>query len=505
MTNAGDISLKAYMGKKITIAFKYVSSNNQAGTWQLKNFVVKERKPVSLPYSETFAISKGRFVAMNVSGSQTWSINSNGYALMTGYVGGGNNANEDWLISPQIDLTLVSAAKLTFDHAARYFSNLKTDATVWVSQDYEEGLPTAATWTQLPTVPFTDPGSWTFVNSREISLTTYAGKKITIAFKYLSTSAKAGTWEIKNFKVQEGEAFIEDFGKGTEAVPYNVAGGIIYQGTSSWLKGYIVGYATAGTSATIYTFTADTCTQTANILIADSKTETNPSKCIAVQLPIGAVRTGLNLKDSTKNIGKQVALYGSLEAYFGKPGFKNTSYYVFLESGKTGGIKPFDYSKALLYESFASGLGIFSQYSVKGDQIWGWSSTYKCALASGYASSTRFINEDWLISPKFSLAGVTTATLIFTHAGNYFNNTEATNCTLFISTNYESGDPNLATWTQLTIPTYDKSNKFVFTSSGDISLTPYVGSANVKIAFKYLSDGTATGTGNWEIKDVLVK
>ncbi len=39
-------------------------------------------------------------------------------------------------------------------------------------------------------------------------------------------------------------------------------------------------------------------------------------------------------------------LYGSLEAYFGKPGLKNTSYFE-LEGGKTGGTKPVDTSNAI--------------------------------------------------------------------------------------------------------------------------------------------------------------
>lgn len=40
-----------------------------------------------------------------------------------------------------------------------------------------------------------------FVDSGEISLSSYDGKKIQIAFKYKSTEEKAGTWEIDEFKV----------------------------------------------------------------------------------------------------------------------------------------------------------------------------------------------------------------------------------------------------------------------------------------------------------------
>ncbi len=127
-------------------------------------------------------------------------------------------------------------------------------------------------------------------------------------------------------------------GQGTETSPYSVADGITTQGTSSYVKGYIVGYAWSG-AVTSYTFTSDTCTQNTNLLIADSKTETDPTKCIAVQLPTGAIRDSLNLRDKKTYRQKQVTLYGSLEAYFGKPGLKNTSYSI-LEGGKTFGTKP---------------------------------------------------------------------------------------------------------------------------------------------------------------------
>jgi len=204
MSNAGDISLKAFKGKKVNIAFKYISSSSQAGIWQIKNFFVKDRLPVTLPYLEPFTSNKGKFVAMNVSGSQIWTVDTHGYATVSGYVGSVNYANEDWLISPQVDLTNVSHAKLSFNQVTRYFGNLKTEATIWYSSDYDEGLPNTGTWKQLKTYPFSESGNWTLTTSHELSLDSCAGKKVYIAFKYLSTLSKAGTWELNNFLVQEG-------------------------------------------------------------------------------------------------------------------------------------------------------------------------------------------------------------------------------------------------------------------------------------------------------------
>ncbi len=130
-------------------------------------------------YSETFENDLGEFTTQNVSGDQQWVYNSSKYAIMTGYVSSTNYANEDWLISPEIDLTGLTAAHLSFDHAARYFANILTDVTVWISTDYVTGnLPATATWTQLTTKTFSDPGSWTFGNSGQNKSDSYAGQKV---------------------------------------------------------------------------------------------------------------------------------------------------------------------------------------------------------------------------------------------------------------------------------------------------------------------------------------
>ena len=43
--------------------------------------------------------------------------------------------------------------------------------------------------------------NWTFVESGDISLNEFAGKKIRVAFRYTSTSTIASTWEIKKMTV----------------------------------------------------------------------------------------------------------------------------------------------------------------------------------------------------------------------------------------------------------------------------------------------------------------
>jgi len=498
LVNSGDISLKLYKGKKVYIAIKYISTINSAGILQIKNITVKDRKPVNIPYFDPFTDNKGKFTIINVAGTESWGFDSYGkYLKMTGRVGSANLINEDWLISPQIDLTKVSTAKLSFDHVARYFKN-NTDATVWISENYEEGLPQTAVWTQLPTLPFVDPGSWPKVlpSAGEFSLTPYAGKIVTIAFKYVSNTFNAGTWELKNIRVQEGEAKVINVGKGTEVDPYTIAGGKLYQNTYAWVKGYVVGYAWSASSGTIYTFSADSCTQATNILIADSAHIKDHTKCLSVQLPDGAVRTNLNLVSNKTNIGKLITLYGSLEAYFGAPGLKNTSYYI-LPDGSTGGVKPVD---AIFSESFVpSRQGDFTVNNITLPagiaSIWNTTASYGM-LATGFKTPTNNAAEGWLISPNISLVGQSSAKLRFEHAINFvIAGNITTEMTLWIS------EDNGSNWTKLTIPTYPPGNTWTFISSGEINLAPYLGKT-IKIAFKYIS--TPTKAGSWEVKNFVI-
>ena len=61
-------------------------------------------------------------------------------------------------------------------------------------------------------------------------------------------------------------------------------------------------------------------------MIANSADETSSDNCVPVQLPSGAVRTGVNLVQNPNNDGLEILLYGSLETYFGVTGVKSTQY-----------------------------------------------------------------------------------------------------------------------------------------------------------------------------------
>ena len=165
---------------------------------------VKLINPRVVPlFEEPFTTNFPNWTKFSVTGSsQVWTLNTaNGNpgncADMNGFASGAQN-NEDWLISPSIDITGASTPRLTFQ-TSRPFSG--TALAVYVSTNYSgSGTPTAATWTQL-TVPSLAT-STTWRDSGNISLTPYSGNSnVRIAFKYVSTTAGASQWRVDNVKV----------------------------------------------------------------------------------------------------------------------------------------------------------------------------------------------------------------------------------------------------------------------------------------------------------------
>lgn len=155
-------------------------------------------------------------------------------------------------------------------------------------------------------------------------------------------------------------------------------------------------------------------------------------------------------------------------------------------------------------ETFSTGLGEFTPYSVNGSQVWNWRPVYG-ACVSGYESTINYANEDWIISPVFDLSDKSSASLAFNHALNFCLNEsdKINNQTLWISSNYTLGSPANATWTQLTIPIMPVGNNWNYVNSGNIEIPNQMLQKNVRFAFKYLSTSTIAGT--WEIKDLTFK
>ncbi len=156
--------------------------------------------------NEDFASSQGDFtmnnVSMDKSLSYVWKYNSDYKCMVASAYIKKAYAAESWLISPAINLSNATTATLTFDHAAKFQNgDWEEEFQLMVAKNPSETLD-ATEWTNLtiPTMP--TKGSWTFVSSGEIDLSDYVGEEnVRIAFRYVSTTSAADTWEVKNVKV----------------------------------------------------------------------------------------------------------------------------------------------------------------------------------------------------------------------------------------------------------------------------------------------------------------
>lgn len=111
-----------------------------------------------------------------------------------------NYAVDSYLVSPVIDLTDAKTAVLNYEQACNYFTDvaaMKKEATVCARVEGSKE------WTTLVTPDYPSSNGWTFVPSGDVDLKAFAGKKIQVALHYVSTDAKAGTWEVKNLTVKK--------------------------------------------------------------------------------------------------------------------------------------------------------------------------------------------------------------------------------------------------------------------------------------------------------------
>lgn len=154
---------------------------------------------VSLPFLEKFEglvdydpVTIPGWTNQDVIGnSRKWearSFDNNGYAQLTAH-----NASapvEAWLVTPGLDLTSESAAKLSFKTKDGHYNG--EALTVHVSTDFT-GNASNATWTQLNNVIIsqghTDGYADSFISSGNVDLSQYLGQVIYIGFKYQGTSS----------------------------------------------------------------------------------------------------------------------------------------------------------------------------------------------------------------------------------------------------------------------------------------------------------------------------
>lgn len=204
-------------------------------------------------------------------------------------------------------------------------------------------------------------------------------------------------------------------GDGTEEKPYTVTdiktGSVT--GTEVFVKGYIVGYV-PDKKIDEAIFSAEGCEVQSNIIVAASADESTVANVIAVQLPTGAVRTALNLKDNPTNLKQEVLLCGNIENYFGNAGVKSVAWAkigskeVGTKPGtetpaadpKGSGTKedPYNVAAALNYtKALAADVNSDKEIYIKG-KVSTISSEFK---ADNYGNATFYISDDGTANNQF--------------------------------------------------------------------------------------------------------
>ena len=208
MDNPGNFGKHLAVNGKLRKYFGQAGLRDSGGTEE--DFVLEGGDTPPTPptpgtgiFSESFANGQGEFTIQDVDNAgmnYVWTYMSNYHCMKANGYYQGAHTTESWLVSPKIDLADVGAATLKFDHAVA-FASAEGSFFVMASTDYS-GDVTTATWTELNIGTWPEPNpSWVFEGA-SANLSGFVGQKVTIAFKYTSTTDVCPAWEVKNVVVE---------------------------------------------------------------------------------------------------------------------------------------------------------------------------------------------------------------------------------------------------------------------------------------------------------------
>lgn len=187
----------------LLIAFLSIGIKNNAQTTILDETLMTQQ-------------SFNTFTAVSVTGAQGWNFSSQYGAVCSGFSNNQSNANEDWFISPEMDMSGMDNVKLNFSHARGPASMINTGVAqgwykVFATSSYT-GNPTSTTWVELTGVNQNITDGWQYISSGDVTIPASAMSAQTrIAFRYLCSNTQSATWEIKNVKVTGEQEGTESF------------------------------------------------------------------------------------------------------------------------------------------------------------------------------------------------------------------------------------------------------------------------------------------------------
>lgn len=149
------------------------------------------------------ANSLAPFTQVSITGDQVWAQSTNSgksFARISGYASGAKD-NEDWLISPAVNLASAESVMLSFLTAKDFDGGtFKVQVSSNFSGTYNATDIAAATWTDITSNFALSADNYEWVQSGDFSLTAFTGN-IYIAFVYTSTTAGAATWEVDDVRI----------------------------------------------------------------------------------------------------------------------------------------------------------------------------------------------------------------------------------------------------------------------------------------------------------------
>jgi hypothetical protein len=206
-TPSGSVSLDSYKQSGVYIAFKYTSDGTGPGDapeWQVDDISIKEVVELQIQevalFSDMFeGADLSPWTQYNAAGQYEWqkyTYSGNGFARISGF-NDPEGANNDWLISPEIDLYGFLNPYFRFENAKNFSGD---DLRVFVIEDYD-GVSDPALFDKTEFTFDLSTGGYEFVGSGDLSLSDFLASKIHIAFQYTSEANNAAIWEVDNFGV----------------------------------------------------------------------------------------------------------------------------------------------------------------------------------------------------------------------------------------------------------------------------------------------------------------
>jgi hypothetical protein len=145
-------------------------------------------------------VNSGGWISVQVSGpSVDWETSTAGgaatpYGVISNYNGSTNDACENWLVSPSMNLSGTTSPSMQFMNAYNFSGPA---LQLMISTDYSgSGDPSLGTWVDISSQVTWSPGGFAFVNSGVIDLSAYLQPSVHIAFVYAGGASNGSSWEL---------------------------------------------------------------------------------------------------------------------------------------------------------------------------------------------------------------------------------------------------------------------------------------------------------------------